>query len=58
MAEASVHANWRQYSRFYRDRATWEAVADVVLQPGVTWTSAGDHPVDRVTAVLALRIEF
>lgn len=26
-----THANWRQYSRFYRDRATWEAVGDIVL---------------------------
>jgi hypothetical protein len=30
----------------------------VVLQPGIAWTSVRDDPVDRVTALLALRIEF
>ena len=36
----------------------WRITSDVVLQPGITWTSDRDDPVDRVTALLALRIEF
>ena len=36
----------------------WRITPDVVLQPGIAWTSDRDDPVDRVTALLALRIEF
>ena len=36
----------------------WRIASDVVLQPGIAWTSVRDDPVDRVTALLALRIEF
>ena len=38
-----VHSNWRQYSRFYRDRATWEAVGDVVLWQLARDASLGHH---------------
>ena len=36
----------------------WRINSDVVLPPGIAWTSDRDDPVDRVTALLALRIEF
>jgi hypothetical protein len=36
----------------------WRINSNVVLQPGITSTSDRDYPFDRVTALLALRIEF
>ena len=36
----------------------WRITSDVVLQPGIVWTSDRDDPADRITALLALRIEF
>ncbi|MCP4495951.1 MAG: hypothetical protein GY825_04130 [Phycisphaeraceae bacterium] len=36
----------------------WRGTPDVVLQPGIVWTSDRDDPADRITALLALRIEF
>lgn len=38
-----VHANWRQYSRFYRDRVTWECIGDVVLWQLARETLLGHH---------------
>lgn len=36
----------------------WRITSDIVLQPGIVWMSDPDDPADRVTALLALRIDF
>lgn len=36
----------------------WRITPDLVLQPGITWSSDRAGPADRLTALLAMRIEF